>query len=532
MGDSTGKTSAAALVNQFLKYLNDEITSANAQDFLQIALRTEDKIVFDAAQIARICNHWAIERYEAQGIPIFQSLCASLLRIYQANAYCTLPLFKLDSFIKPFLNEVFRLCPAEERDMLKEELPNVRREFQKSQQTEVKKLMPEYEVQFKGDGETNVTEGEWIQITGEKFQQVLAVLTQLVEEPLIDPAERMQRIKQLIPMIKDTFTNIIHETVLKERLIELIRIGQTLFNRNEIEQSNLILGYVVEVVDQRKNQFLEKEVSSYLSLDKLNNEIIDQYVQDPDRKVLLKPLFFNIFETRPNNLLAQLVQEGDAEKRKKLLSYLTVFEPEIFYQVLQELNGQMLSKWYFRRNLIYLLTKIQKPADISIEEVLETLKTLIHPEVYSALVQEGIRSYLFFDCVGGTELVIKVLRAQHVSDVIHLEKFYPPQILEEFKNYLITGVASFDLSPYPQAVGKILQAVREELSKIQMKIGKLTMGLNQKLVIQLISMLASSTSPSVISALKDLAETAKVGVVQNTVQDVLKKMQKEKQNFI
>lgn len=532
MSEPIGKITAAQLVNTFVKFLNDEVTAANSQESLQVLLRTEGKVVFDAVQIAKICNHWAVKKHGLTGIPVYQSFCTALLRIYQAEAFCSLPLFKMNDFIKPFVNELFKMCPPEERDIFKEELPNVKKAFLQSLETESKKLMPEYEVQFRVDDSRQVTEGEWIQITSERFQEALGVLRDLVDEPSITPAQRLEKIRPLIPKIKETFANIIHDQVLKDRLTELIGIGQNLFNRREIEQANLVLSFVADVIDQRKDQFLEKAVSSVLNLDNFDGALLDEYLTDPVRKKALKPLLANIFETRPDNLLSSLVQEENAEKRKRLMGFLTIYEPEIFGKILDEVNSKTLSKWFYKRNLIMLLAKIARPPEISTATVQDCVLAHIHPESHPTLLQEAVRTYLYFNCERGIEMILRILRAPHVAEVIMLDKFYEPPVLEEFKSNIAQGAASFDFSPFPRAVQMILGAVREELANVRMTLGKILVGVNQKLVTSMLLMLSSSPSPVVESALRELAHESRISLVQTTVQQVLTNMRNAKKGFM
>ena len=532
MAEPIGKITATQLVNTFVKFLNDEVTAANSQESLQVLLRTEGKVVFDAVQIAKICNHWAVKQHGLTGIPVYKSFCVSLLRIYQAEAFCTLPLFKMNDFIKPFVNELFKMCPPEERDIFKEELPTVKKAFLESMETESKKLMPEYEVQFQVDDSRQVTEGEWIQITGERFQEALGELRAIADDTALPPAQRLDRIRPLIQRIKDTFVNIIHDQVLKDRLTELIGIGQELFNRREIDQANVVLSFVADVVDQRKDQFLEKAVSSILKLENFDGTLLDEYLEDPARKKALKPLLANIFETRPDNLLSSLVQEENADKRKRLMGFLTIYEPEIFGKILNEVNSKTLSKWYYKRNLILLLSKIARPPEITAATVQDCVLAHIHPESHPTLLQEAVRTYLYFNCERGIETILRILRAPHVAEVIMLDKFYEPPVLEEFKNNVAQGAASFDFSPFPRAVQMILGAVREELANVRMTLGKLLVGVNQKLVTSLLLMLSSSPSPVVEAALRELSHESRVSLVHSTIQQVLTNMHNAKKSFM
>ena len=532
MQDSTSKVDLNALVNTFFKFLNDDITAANAQECLQILLRTEGKIMVDAGQVAKLCHHWSLKRHQETGVPIFQCFCTCLLRIYQAEAFCSLPAFQLNVFIKPFLNELFRLCPPEERDTFKEELPGVKQRLQQSLQTETQKRMPEYEVQFHVDDATQVTEGEWIQITHDRFQAIMAELKPLADNDRITTDALLRQLREMLPRIKDTFQNIIHEQVIKDRLTELIFLGRDLFNRREIEPANILFAYAAEVVEQRRDQFLEKEIASIMTLDSLNSQIIEEYMLDPARKRLLKPVFSNIFDTRPNTLLSSLVQEEDSEKRKRLLGFLTVYEPEIFYKILEELHSKNLTKWYYLRNLLILITNLTPPEDASIRTVLDVIMGHLHPDNHPNLLREAMRCYLHFAGDGGTEMILKLLEAKHVSEVIPINKFYPPQQLDEFLDNLIAGAASFDFSPHPRSIRILLDAIKAELDKATVLMGKIVMGLDQKRATRLITLLSSTQSAFVQKSLQNFADSYKISAVQAVIQQTLAEIQKGRKSFL
>ncbi len=164
--------------------------------------------------------------------------------------------------------------------------------------------MPEYEVQFQVDGTTQVTEGEWIQITGERFAFLTDKLSAIIENPALAPDVRLAQVREMMDEIKKTFTNIIHDQTLKERLIALIEQARLLLNQRHIEAANEILGFVAQTVDQRKDQFLEREVAGVLTLSSIDTSFLDEYLRDPERKKILD-LFSNIFRDPPHQPAGQ-----------------------------------------------------------------------------------------------------------------------------------------------------------------------------------------------------------------------------------
>ncbi|MBN2430997.1 MAG: hypothetical protein JXQ27_05950 [Acidobacteria bacterium] len=532
MADSNTGAGIAQLKEMFFSYLDDQVTAASVESVLQILLRTEGEVHLTAEQVAQICHQWAQKTLQKHGTPVFQSLATGLYRIYQANALCSLPNFKLADFIRPFVNSLFRLCPADERDLLKEELPLAKERFERSIRVEEKKQMPEFEVQFKVDDQTTVTEGEWLRLTGEKFQAALEPLQQITADESISAEERLRQIQNLMPRIKDSFQNVIDNPVLTQRLSKLILPGTKLFNRGELEAATLLFGLTDGIVTERNDQFLEKAVASTLRLDELDKSIIDEVMDNPERKKLLKAVFANIFDTRQQTLVSRLAQEENPEERKKILKYLTVYEPEIFTYILQELTCSTPSKWYFQRNLVFLLRKVNPPEGVTAADVQHVLQDFIHPDVHPTLMQEAVRSYLFFDPIRGAEFLIRLLRAPHVSEVIRLDHFYPVERLNVFNRSIMQAAASFNFAGYPAAVKLIVQTIEQEIGRSGFKMGKFGISQDQRRVDSLLYLLSSSNSPDVVHTLQSLAARHNISALHQTVQRVLSIMRGERSEFI
>jgi hypothetical protein len=335
-----------------------------------------------------------------------------------------------------------------------------------------------------------------------------------------------------MPRIRGSFQNVIDNPVLSERLGQLIWPGTDLFNRGELEAASEIFRFVDGIVTERNDQFLEKAVASTLSIDKLDEDTVEEILADPERKILLKAVFTNIYDTRQQTLVSRLAQEENPEERKKILRYLTVYEPEIFRYCLQELTSSVPAKWYFQRNLIFLLRKVNPPEEITADDVQHVLLGFIHPDVHPTLMQEAVRSFLFFNPVKGAEFLVQFLFANHVSDVIRLDHFYPAERLSVFKRSVLQAAALFNFAEYPSAVELILQTVDQEIGRGGFKLGKFGKGHDQRRLDSLLYLLASSNSPDVVHSLKSLAARHNNSALQQSVHKVLSYMQGERSEFI
>ena len=510
------------LLNKFYSYLDDELNVLNAQETLEIILRTENKVYFTPKQVAAMINNWAKKNFEKTGIPIYQSFLRGLLKIYQANEFCKLQNFDIKKFLKPFLVELLKLCPSPDRGIFKEEIPKVKEEFQKGLETSVKRKMAEYVVHVDVN-DKKYTEGEWIKVTGELFEKSYNKLNKCVYEENMSPEERLSKIKNIMAEMEESFKNVINETALNERLSKLVFIGRDLFNRGEVLSSKEVLQLVSDIVDARNNQFLEKEVSSLLTFDSFDSRLIEKFLKDKEQKKILKPIFNSIFEMRPQRLLASLIKEESREKRLRLLEYVTVYEPEIFSLILEELNGQNLTKWYYRRNLIYLLTKIAPPSDKVKDGAIDSVYQFIYPGFHSSLVNEASHAYAFLAPAEATDFIILYLNANNIVDVIPLDRHYEPEEIKEFENAMFEGFGRFDFSKYSDLEKKLIDYFEDEIEKIKPKM--FGIGKNKERESKLATALAifkSCSGEKVKKFLKVISEESRTPLLNSKAFELLK----------
>jgi hypothetical protein len=128
--------------------------------------------------------------------------------------------------------------------------------------------------------------------------------------------------------------------------------------------------------------------------------------------------------------------------------------------------------------------------------------------------------------------VLQLATAAHASDAIRLDKFYKPEVLDEFKSSVLKGAGEFDFSKQPRAVQVILDAIRQELGKATIVMGRVIGGLNPKLVAGLIGLLAATPSRQAEDGIKGIGADFKIAAVQTAVQDTLTAMAKERKAFL
>ena len=243
---------ATALAGAFVGFLEDRLTAINAQEPLSRILRTTSRPDITPAELAAVCHAWAESAQRDMGLTTVESYAHCLMRIYQAEAMCDLPDFRLADFIRPFLSELYRLCPAAERERFKAELPQVRQRFEASMRAHSTRKMREFEVMTTTSDGRTLTEGELLRQSEAQFVLALENLQALVGAAL-EPGDRLEGLRPVMAEIGASFQNIIDERTLKNRLTRIAGFGLTLFNTGELEAANLLLGFIAAVVDRRKD---------------------------------------------------------------------------------------------------------------------------------------------------------------------------------------------------------------------------------------------------------------------------------------
>ncbi len=179
------------------------------------------------------------------------------------------------------------------------------------------------------------------------------------------------------------------------RFQEMVRSAVDRFNEGSLAQSGTMIDLANRIITDRSidpvaAQAIRKKGDESLDPERLRKYAESAELHPPLRKVL--NFFLNL---TPEGLLADLRREVKRERRRLLLLLLEVHGPSARQAALEDLRpafgrGAADEEWYYRRNLLYLLRRIPRPAGASIDEDVDLAVRHLELRFPAPLVKEAI----------------------------------------------------------------------------------------------------------------------------------------------
>jgi Domain of unknown function (DUF4388) len=167
------------------------------------------------------------------------------------------------------------------------------------------------------------------------------------------------------------------------RFQELVRAAVERFNEGSLPQAVSTLEAAGRLVAEKKVDPGTVELARRKGDEPLDSERLRICAESPAQHAALRKLLGFFSALSPEGLLEQLAREQKRERRRLLLALLEVHgEPArtaAFESLAVPFREIAAEGWYLRRNLLYLLRKIPRPAEAPLEEEVEV--TVRHAEV-------------------------------------------------------------------------------------------------------------------------------------------------------
>lgn len=206
------------------------------------------------------------------------------------------------------------------------------------------------------------------------------------------PVEAMHRI---ITMAEDA-------TEGTRRLHELVKAAVAQFNEGLLSRAVTMFELAEKVIAEGKVKPAVIEALRRTGHEFLQPERLKQYGDAPDRHAQLRKVMAFYLPLRPAGLLEELAVSPRRDRRRQLLTFLEAHGRAGRAEVLEWLQRSFTGvvardDWQLQRNLVLVLRRVPRPADVSPEPEIETLAALADParpgpvvkEVISALSQLG-----------------------------------------------------------------------------------------------------------------------------------------------
>lgn len=147
------------------------------------------------------------------------------------------------------------------------------------------------------------------------------------------------------------------------RLNEMVRAACERFNEGALPQAVAMLDLADRIVKDKRVDPRIVDAIRRKGDEVLDVEHLRRYAEAPKSHALLRRALNFFASTNPKGLLADLLREMKRERRKLILQLLEVHGAPARQEALNRLQlafgqGEGDERWYFRRNLLYLLRRI------------------------------------------------------------------------------------------------------------------------------------------------------------------------------
>ena len=349
------------------------------------------------------------------------------------------------------------------------------------------------------------------------------------------PAGATRAMRKVVNLSKDP-------EELLQRFKEMVGVAIKEFNAGS-------LGRAVTMLDLAERMIAQKEVETSIatsvieeSYSKLDMALVYKLADDPDNRLLLHRLMRFFPRLQVTELLEQLKDEQDRERRLQLLKLLRAHGDEareMAVEALEEsVNGDTRLPWHVERNLVYLMRSVPRVHDEDIEreidllvrvsdltgsmpvvrEAIASLVQLEHPRAYTTLAARisELENVLMGDSVIPFDLkeirwllsnAIKLLSQSESSEarsiiITHGLKD-KPELGDTYARLAILGES--DLSETPDQMNRLLDAMQNELPRKFLGVSVKNPRKSQILG-YLISSVSGTNAPEVHTVLGDIVQ--------------------------
>lgn len=215
---------------------------------------------------------------------------------------------------------------------------------------------------------------------------VAAATTGETAQPYQSPA--VEAMRQIIRLADDARES-------GKRFQEMVKAAIERFNEGSLAQAVTMFDLAENLISETKvDPDAVKNIRS-TEHQSLDSNRLRAWADNTDKHHLLQRVLNFFYELSPPSLLDSLQREAKRERRRLILSLLEVHGAAARKAAFERLDAFLGStrdshEWYYPRNLLYLLHRIPRPDDSSLEKEIELVARLFKPEYPAPLVREAI----------------------------------------------------------------------------------------------------------------------------------------------
>ncbi|HYR46149.1 MAG TPA: hypothetical protein VER78_04020, partial [Thermoanaerobaculia bacterium] len=260
----------------------------------------------------------------------------------------------------------------------------------------------------------------------------LEAMRRIVLQPE-DPAEVAQRFLQMVKAAVEHF----NEGGLAQA-VQIFELANRMANEKKIDPG------MVEVIRGKADEFLDAER-------------LRRYAEEPRQYPLLRRVLIFFADLSPKGLLAELLRELKRERRRLLLLLLEVHGASAREAALERLQPAFGlaagdEKWYFRRNLLYLLRRIPSPPNAPADEDVDIAVRHAVLKFPAPLVKEAIANLAQLKHEKAEKTLITLLEDLERMLLAPQESAYDPRETRLLVDRAVAALARFGTSTARRAV--------------------------------------------------------------------------------
>lgn len=157
------------------------------------------------------------------------------------------------------------------------------------------------------------------------------------------------------------------------RFQQMVKTASERFNEGSLAQACAMIELAERIIADKEIDPGTAELIRRKGDEGLDVERLRKYAESPDQHTQLRRVLNFFLELCPEGLLAELRRELKRERRRLLLLLLEIHGAPARAAAFEKLTPSRIQQvteqdWYFRRNLLYLLRRIPRPAEVSMDE--------------------------------------------------------------------------------------------------------------------------------------------------------------------
>jgi hypothetical protein len=179
------------------------------------------------------------------------------------------------------------------------------------------------------------------------------------------------------------------------RFNAMVKSALEQFNAGALPQAVTVLALAERIVAEKRVDAATVEAVKHMGDEAIDFDRVRKYAEVQRFHGMLRRVLAFFTATSPKGLLAELLREPKRERRRLILQLLEVHGTPTREEALERLRspfgqGEGDEKWYFRRNLLYLLRRIPPARDDSLEEDVDRAVRHAVVRFPASLVKEAV----------------------------------------------------------------------------------------------------------------------------------------------